>query len=130
MGARYFAQHPIGEIPTAIIILDMVGGRDMSLDIDGHILRHPASRRLTYAVFHKARRFDMSPFTRSKKNRVKNIICDHIPFLMRGIPSCLLIDMDYPEWHTHRDLPDALSEESMVSVETVMLDYLADFALH
>ena len=44
----------------------------------------------------------------------------------RGYPARVLIDIDYPEWHTHRDLPDAMSGESLVLMEDLLLAYLAD----
>ena len=116
MGARYLAGHPLPEVPQEVIVLDMIGGAGMVPDLDLHSCRHWGSRRLTKAVFELADRHELPPFVRRKKNRYKYIISDHIPFLLRDISSCLLIDLDYPEWHTHGDLPAALSPESLASI--------------
>ena len=49
------------------------------------------------------------PFVRDKKDRLKYIVSDHTPFHAAGIPACILIDIDYPQWHTQADLPEAMS---------------------
>jgi glutaminyl-peptide cyclotransferase len=35
-----------------------------------------------------------------------------------------LVDLDFPEWHTVRDLPEACSEASLNQVGTLMVHYL------
>ena len=49
---------------------------------------------------------------------------DHAPFLRAGVPSTLLIDFDYPPWHTTRDLPAECSPASLESVARVVLHVL------
>ena len=44
------------------------------------------------------------------------ILDDHIPFAQRGIPAVLMIDFDYPYWHTLQDTPDKVSAESLEAV--------------
>ena len=127
MGSRYFADHPHPVSPEEVIIVDMVGGRDMIMNIDAHIYHHRASLRLTGHILKLAERLNLVPFKRTKQDKNRYIVCDHIPFLLKGIPSCVLIDIDYPEWHTHRDLPDAMSPESLVIIEDLLLSYLKGF---
>jgi hypothetical protein len=124
MGSRYMVVHPPIELPREVIILDMVGGRDMIMNIDAHIYHHNASRALTEKIRGLAAEIGLRPFLRQKRAKTRYIICDHIPFLMKGIPSCLLIDLDYPEWHTQRDLPEAMSGESLAAIEELILTYL------
>ncbi|MBI3178078.1 MAG: M28 family peptidase [Deltaproteobacteria bacterium] len=42
--------------------------------------------------------------------------CDHAPFKRAGIPSALLIDLDYPEWHTRADVPAACEATSLAQM--------------
>ncbi len=127
VGARFFVENPKPSMPSEVIVLDMVGGRDMALNIDAHILNHPASMRLTSALFRIGVQRGFSPFIRKNKERLRYIICDHYPFLRAGIPSCLLIDLDYPEWHTQRDLPEAMSSSSLAMISEVLRQYLSRF---
>ncbi len=125
MGARFLASNPLPQSPSEVIVLDMVGGRDMILDIDAHIMHHHASRALTERIFALGRDLAMQPFTLPKPGKKKYIISDHIPFLINGIPSCILIDIDYAPWHTHGDTPQAVSPDSLVLIEHLLLAYLS-----
>ncbi len=129
MGSRFFAAHPLPLLPEEVIILDMVGGQDMIMNIDAHIYYHKPSLQLTGQILNLAKRLNLAPFLKGKRNKTRYIVCDHIPFLLSGIPSCVMIDIDYPEWHTHRDLLQAMSPESLVAVEDLMLLYLQAFRL-
>ncbi len=125
LGAEWLAAHPLEGVTFAeAVILDMVGGRDMVLDIDAHILGSPPSRRLTTGLFSLGMERGWAPFARDKKDRLKYIVSDHTPFMRRGIPSCILIDIDYPQWHTQADLPDAMSAESLAIIEEALLLFL------
>jgi glutaminyl-peptide cyclotransferase len=126
LGAAWLAAHPVaGFLPAEVIVLDMVGGRDMVLDIDGSILDHPGSRALTTDVFRIGMEKGWDPFVREKRNRLKYIVSDHTPFARRGIPACILIDIDYPQWHTQADLPDAMSAGSLSAIEEALWLFLA-----
>lgn len=129
MGARYFASHPLPQLPEEVIILDMVGGRDMVLNIDLHTIMHPDSLLLATQILTIGMKKNYAPFVREKAVKHKYIICDHTPFLFRGIPSFVLIDIDYPQWHTHNDLPAAMAEESLFMIEDVLLNYLCLFGI-
>lgn len=122
---RLAARRPEGLAPWGqVVALDMVGGKDMVLDIDAHAMAHGGSRRLTAEVFRLGRDLGYPPFVRDKAERCKYIVSDQYPFLRRGVPSCLLIDIDYPQWHTQADLPEALSEESLAVSRGVLSAFL------
>jgi hypothetical protein len=74
-------------------------------------------------VFSAGRRVDGAVFRGAKWKR---IICDHYPFLRKGIAACLLIDLDYPEWHTHSDLPAAMSERSLATIAAAVMRFLQE----
>lgn len=120
-GARRFAAAPVPFAPDEVLILDMIGGRDLVLDVDAHIRHHAPSRRLTQRIFGLAESLGMKPFAAPKPNKLKYIVCDHTPFLERGLPTCVLIDIDYPQWHTHADLPEAMSGASLSMIEDLLI---------
>jgi hypothetical protein len=128
LGAEWCASHPPwGAAPGEVVVLDMVGGIGMVFDIDAHILMFPAERRLTTEMFRLGASRGWAPFTADKPQRLKYIISDHHPFARRGIPSCLLIDLDYPQWHTLDDAPHAVSAASLGITEAALLLYLSRF---
>jgi len=43
------------------------------------------------------------------------------------VPSTLLIDFDYPYWHTQEDTLDKCSSESMFSVFSVVTETISSF---
>ena len=113
LGARLYAREPPLPPPAEVLILDMIGGSGLELDVDAHALGHPPTLELTRRVFGCGRAVDAEVFRGAK---LKHVICDQYPFLKRGIASCLLIDLDYPEWHTQADLPSAMSERSLATI--------------
>jgi len=125
LGAEWLAANPLdGLSPSEVIVLDMVGGRNLILDVDAHILGWLPSRRLTSEIFRLGMERGWRPFVQDKEERLKYIISDHAPFGRRGIPACILIDIDYPQWHTQGDLPDAMSAESLGIIEAALWLFL------
>jgi glutaminyl-peptide cyclotransferase len=53
-----------------------------------------------------------------------NILDDHIPFIEADIPSVLIIDMEYPYWHTTEDTIDHVSAASLSIVGNTLLSWL------
>jgi Peptidase family M28 len=128
LGAEWCASHPPwGVDPSEVVVLDMVGGIGMVFDIDAHIFLFPAEKRLTMELFRLGHSRGWAPFTASKPQRMKYIISDHHPFARRGIASCLLIDLDYPQWHTQEDTPRAVSCASLGVTEAALSLYLSRF---
>ena len=128
LGAEWCACHPAWGVPPAeVVVLDMVGGVGMVFDIDAHIFMFPAERRLTSELFGLGASRGWAPFTESKPQRLKYIISDHHPFARRGVPACLLIDLDYPQWHTQEDTPRAVSAASLGISEAALSLYLSRF---
>ncbi len=52
------------------------------------------------------------------------LIDDHLPFVNQGIPAALLIDFDYPYWHTTSDTLDKVSIRNLEIVFEVMLEWI------
>jgi hypothetical protein len=50
---------------------------------------------------------------------------DHVPLnQIARIPTCDIIDFDYPYWHTTRDVPSQCSGASLEKVGRVVLQWL------
>lgn len=112
VGARYFAQHLDTE-PSAVVIIDMIGDADQQI-----YLEENSTPALCREIWNIAAQLGYSdtfiPHTRWR------IIDDHLPFLEQGWPACLLIDFDYPYWHTQADTPDKVSPQSLQHVGAVL----------
>jgi glutaminyl-peptide cyclotransferase len=101
----------------ALILLDMVGAKDLSIDDETNSDRrlHEIFRRAAKACGHERYFF---------KHR-HAITDDHIPFLDDGIPAIDLIDLyDNPQWHTVHDTLEHISAHSLQVVGEVVLTAL------
>ena len=105
-----------GRLPRAVIVADMIGDRDLAI-------RREASSTpwLTDLVWDSARRLGQSAHFLSEAIAVED---DHAPFLRAGVPATLLIDFDFPPWHTAGDTLDTVSARSLQVVGDVLLDAL------
>ena len=109
------------------MILDLVGGADLCLDVDAHILHHPASLALTRRIFALGNGIDQRVFGwdgRRPAEKVRYIISEQYPLMLAGLASCLLIDLDYTPWHTQGDRPEAMSGRSLATVAEALERYL------
>ena len=105
-----------GELPKAVIVADMIGDRDLNI-------RREASSTpwLTDLVWDSARRLGQGAHFLPEAMAVED---DHAPFARAGVPSVLLIDFDFPWWHTAQDTLDKVSARSLQVVGDVLLDAL------
>ena len=106
-----------GQLPRAVIVADMIGDRDLG------IRREAGSTPwLTDLVWDSARRLGQSAHFLPEAMSVED---DHAPFLRAGVPAALLIDFDFPPWHTAGDTLDKVSARSLQVVGDVLLDALS-----
>ena len=101
----------------AMILLDMIGDRDLHIELAGN-----STAGLAGLVLKEAEKLGHADkFSRGKTP----MIDDHYPFLQAGIPAVDLIDFNYgPEncyWHTGADTMDKLSAESIKCAADVAL---------
>jgi hypothetical protein len=66
------------------------------------------------------RALSLPAFSFQKPDLYKWIGCDHTPFRAAGIPSAILIDIDYPQWHTTQDLPEFCDATSLAQIARVL----------
>ncbi|MDT8446397.1 MAG: M28 family peptidase [bacterium] len=52
---------------------------------------------------------------------------DHYPLIQAGVPALLLIDYDYPAWHTQADQIDQCSAKSLQAVGDTLLQFLKTY---
>jgi len=107
------------ENPSAVIILDMVGDKDLQLYIDNNSYR--LASELTMKIWDIGHW--LYPFTFIKKLKY-TMIDDHTAFNEVGIPAVVIIDFDYPVFHTQKDDLSQVSVNSLGRVAQVVLKYL------
>jgi Zn-dependent M28 family amino/carboxypeptidase len=99
-----------------VVVVDMIGDRELA------IRREQASTPwLTELIWASARRLGHRAHFLDEILAVED---DHLPFLRLGVPAALLIDFDFPSWHTAEDTLDKVSPRSLQVVGEVLLDAL------
>lgn len=123
LGSLYLAEH-IKEIypnrlPVNGIVIDMVGDKDLNLYIELNSFKYaPEPVKAIWKIGQ-----NMAPHAFLPEGKY-NIIDDHMPLNNVGIPSMLIIDFDYPSWHTTQDTLDKCDPKSLKIVGQTLLDYL------
>jgi glutaminyl-peptide cyclotransferase len=124
LGSRRFVTDFPEYRPQALVLLDMVGDRDLRIPMERNSLER--SSDLVHRVFARAVAEGLPAFDPSVGVAVFD---DHVPFLLAGIPAVDLIDFDYPYWHTREDLPEHCSAESLQQVGSLLVALIyTDFA--
>lgn len=101
----------------AFILLDMVGDRNLTIRKETN-----STHWLTDVIWAAARRIGHQTSFLDEKFEVGGD--DHFPFLIAGIPSVDIIDLDYPAWHTPQDTLENVSARSLQVTGEVMLEAL------
>lgn len=105
----------------AMILLDLVGGKDLRIFRDGN-----SSPWLNGIIWDQASRLGQERIFRSTGRT--SAVDDHIPFLREGIPAVDLIDLNYSHWHKPTDTLDKLSQSNLEVVGAVVLASLPEVA--
>ncbi|HEV8003093.1 MAG TPA: M28 family peptidase [Planctomycetaceae bacterium] len=125
LGSTYFAQQYRDAPPpyryAAGVLLDMVGDRDLDLFPEKTSLR--LAPGVTRGIWAAAKSLKIREFHATPRHEVSD---DHIPLNeIARIPTCDIIDFDYPYWHTAQDVPSHCSGESLVKVGRVLVRWIA-----
>jgi len=125
LGSTYYAQQLAkkerAKWPYWVLVIDMVGDKDLQIFKETHSLKGSSS--FLDKIYAVAR----DQGVKSLKEETKHTIFDdHYPFHKMGIPSTVLIDFDYPHWHTLADTLDKCSIESMISIFSVVVKTIED----
>ena len=126
IGSEYFASAYVNERPRHryrfAVLMDLVGDADLQIYPDRHSMSWNDTRPLVRQIWNTARRLGVSEFS---LDRQYDILDDHINLHdIAGIPSCDIIDFNYPYWHTEDDLPERCSALSLAKVGWVVQEWL------
>jgi len=123
LGSKYFVDHITDiypkTLPESAIVLDMVGDRDLLIRPEESSIAYAPELVNSFwpkAVESYGSNFSLTPIGR--------IIDDHTILQQAGIDSILLIDFDYPYFHTIHDTLDKCSPESLEAVANAVFDYI------
>jgi glutaminyl-peptide cyclotransferase len=120
--ARDYATNPPGHRYRWGVLLDMVGDADLQIFQERNSLKYTETRRLVHAIWNVARDLKVREFIAEPRHTIND---DHIPLNeIAKIPTCDLIDFDYPHWHTTADTPERCSALSLAKVGWVVLEWL------
>lgn len=109
-------------LPRALVVVDMIGDRDLAMRRESH-----SAPWLTDIIWATAARLGHGRHFRRDALPVED---DHVPFLRAGVPAALLIDFDFPAWHTAEDTLDTVSAASLAVVGEVVLEALPSIEHH
>ena len=116
LGSTFFVQQ-LARQPDAAVIVDMIGDADLNIYLELN-----SDPRLSAAIWAQAAALGYGEaFIPTPKYR---ILDDHIPFRNAGIPAVVIIDFDYPYWHTVADTADKVSASSLKIVGDTVLAWL------
>lgn len=124
LGSTYFANQYRDSPPpfryAGGVLVDMIGDRDLDVFQEKTSLRFAPG--VTKSVWATAKSLKIREFHQSAKHEISD---DHLPLNeVAHIPTCDVIDFDYPYWHTAQDVPSKCSGESLVKVGRVLLRWL------
>lgn len=126
LGSEYFARQYRDNPPPYryrwAVLLDMVGDADLQIYQEQNSMWWRDSRPLVLDIWAVARRLGVREFIPRIKHEIRD---DHLALHnTAGIPACVIIDFDYPAWHTRRDTPDQCSPLSLAKVGWVIRQWL------
>lgn len=116
IGSRFFVNQ-LEFDPESVIIIDMIGDSDLQLFKELN-----SDKNLTDQVWKIAEKLNYGDFFINQEKYA--LIDDHLPFVEKGISACLIIDFDYPYWHTREDTLDKVSSQSLQIVGEVLLGWI------
>jgi glutaminyl-peptide cyclotransferase len=126
LGSTHFADEYVAHPPEytyrAGVVLDMIGDRNLEIYQEGNSLDWPASRSVVNSIWSTAKRLGVREFVPRLGPTVND---DHVPLCRKAkIPTCDVIDFDYPYWHTRGDTADKCSALSLAKVGWVIGEWL------
>ena len=124
LGSEYFSTQYRDAPPpyryTCGVLLDMVADKD--LKIWQEVNSSQLAGFVTNSVWASAKATGIKEFVDRRRHTVND---DHLSLnQIAAIPTCDVIDFDYPHWHKRNDLPAACSGESLAKVATVMVHWM------
>ena len=120
--ATVYRDRPPAHKYVAGVLLDMVGDRDLQIFVEKKSLYY--APKVVDGIWKTARRLKVKQFKERPRPK-HDVEDDHVPLnRIAKIPTCDLIDFDFPHWHTTRDNVRACSGASLAAVGRVVLGWL------
>lgn len=129
LGSEYFARQYANDVRRDFhyrwgVVLDMVGDKDLQIFQERNSAWWDDTRPLVEHIWKLADRLGVREFIARKKYEISD---DHVPLHDIGKISCVVvIDYDYPYWHTEADTPDKCSALSLAKVGWVIQQWLRE----
>lgn len=102
------------------VLVDMIGDKNLNLYQEANSLE--LAPEVTASIWQVAHKLQIREFIPRQKYTVRD---DHLALNeIAKIPTCDIIDFEYPYWHTSKDLPSACSGTSLAKVGKVLLTWL------
>ena len=125
-GSEHFGRQYVEKPPAYRyrwgVLLDMVGDARLGIYQEQNSVRWDDTRPLVDEIWATARRLGVREFIPEEKHEVRD---DHLALHnIAGIPTCNVIDFDYPAWHTRADTPERCSALSLAKVGWVVREWL------
>jgi hypothetical protein len=132
LGSEHFAREYVRQPPPYKyrwgVLLDMVGDKDLQIYQERHSVKWRDTLPLVAQIWGTAQRLGVKEFVARPKHEVLD---DHIPLRQIGkIPTCNIIDFDFPAWHTTQDVPEQCSGPSLAKVGWVVYEWLRSQPYH
>ncbi|OGM31888.1 hypothetical protein A2962_01250 [Candidatus Woesebacteria bacterium RIFCSPLOWO2_01_FULL_39_61] len=107
------------KLPEVAMVADMVCDKNFNIYMEKYseAIGNPYASKF----FDLAAKLYPQNFSKTVNVSIKD---DHIPLAKAGIPAFLLIDFDYPYFHTTQDTLDKCSEESLGKLGNSILEFL------
>jgi len=124
LGSEYFAKeyrdHPPKYQYVCGVLVDMIAGENLAIFQEKNSVYY--APEVTRSVWRVAKELNVREFIARQKHEVRD---DHVPLNeIARIPTCDIIDFDYPHWHKLKDVPASCSGASMAKVGRVLLAWL------
>jgi hypothetical protein len=121
-GSKRFVVWRAGQPPPLfVVVVDMVGERGAEFHWEGN--SYDQAQNIVEVVWDAAKRLNIRSFRSDVRHRVFD---DHIPFQNAGIPAIVVIDFDFPQWHTHADDLRVIDPRSLEDVGRVLQSIVND----
>lgn len=126
LGSRWFAEQYASKPPAHRyrwgVLLDMIGDKDLKIFQEQNSAGWADTRPLVDSLWQTARRLGVTEFVAKTKYAVND---DHLGLHdIAKIPTCDVIDFDYPYWHTEGDIAERCSALSLAKVGWVVKTWL------
>jgi len=126
VGSTWFARQYVAQPPEHkyrwAVVMDMVGDADLQIYFERQNASWRESRPLLTEIWATAQRLGVEEFVPRARHFVQD---DHLPLRNTAkIPTCEIIDFDYPFWHTEADTARRCSGTSLAKVGWVVYEWL------